>query len=490
MILHWFRLRISSIRQSKRTAAVLLSSGIAGGMAFAGCAGDEYSRTSSKVQASEGGAATVGVDTEVTFGGSDASNSYPGADGGALTLVQGGAPTADKSTDILASSAGAAGTTDGTAAAGANALLFAVAGTTATAGSSGAPTGGIAGARSVGGRSGSGVAGAASTFTLRDAAAVRQLWIGAAMASYISNDAAYFSVAASEFNYLTPENEMKWTATEPTPNGFTFTGADKLVTFAQEHQMQVKGHTLVWHSQLPVWVQSLTTADEVRQAMTNHIQTVAGHFRGKLLAWDVVNEAIDDASGNPLRASVFQQKLGNTYIDEAFSLAHQADPTALLFYNDYGIEGMSNKANAAYALVKRLKSAGVPIDGVGLQMHIGGTGSPTAADVIANMKRIAQLGLLVNISELDVNLCAIAGDQTTKFTVQQQRYYEIVAACVAEPMCHGITLWGVSDKYSWLNSVAACTKTGQTGSPWPLLWDTAYVKKPAWAGIMNALLGT
>lgn len=358
----------------------------------------------------------------------------------------------------------------------------------------GAPSfGGAAGmsqvdaAGSIAGVGGTSDAGAIdSSLTLRMVAEKSGRWIGAAIGTYHFEDATYGEIAATEFNYLTPENETKWSFTEPAPSEFTFAGGDALVAFAEQHQMRVKGHCLVWYSQLPNWVKELETADDVRLAMTRHIQQVAGHFRGKIAAWDVVNEAIDDGNGNALRDNVFLQQLGEGYIDEAFRLARAADPDALLFYNDYSIEGLGGKSDAAYALVKRLVESGVPIDGVGLQMHVG-VGYPSAADIESNIRRLGELGLWVNISELDVNLCDVPGDQTTKFEVQRQRYREIVAACLAVPKCHAITLWGVTDKYSWLNRFMPCGDAAQ--SPWGLPWDDSYARKPAWSGIAEALLG-
>ncbi len=325
-----------------------------------------------------------------------------------------------------------------------------------------------------------------SSLTLRKAAEKSGRWIGAALGTYHLGDATYSAVAATEFNYLTPENEMKWIVTERAPSEFDFVGGDALVAFAEEHQMRVKGHCLVWYSQLPNWVKALETADEVRLAMTRHIQQVAGHFRGKIAAWDVVNEAIDDGNANALRDNVFLQYLGEGYIDEAFHLARAADPGALLFYNDYSIEGLGGKSDAAYALVKRLVESGVPIDGVGLQMHIG-VGYPSAADIESNIRRLGDLGLLVNISEFDVNLCDYPGDQSAKFEVQRQRYHDVVAACLAVPKCQAITLWGVTDKYSWLNRFMPCSSPDE--APWGLPWDDSYVRKPAWMGIADALLG-
>lgn len=497
MIEHWFRLPAVNTSPRRRSAQLpgrfLVYVAITSNVAPLGCTTDEYSRRSSEVQTTveEGGATSVTVTgVEVASGGAiGRTSANGGAQGSELLLAQGGVRAVETTSAILASSAGATSSAGMSPSAGAGSSALLTGGTSSTGGAAGSLMAVRVTARTVVDKLTFGIAGASSFLTLRDAAAARQLWIGAALNGNVNSDKVYASLAASEFDYLTPENEMKWTSTEPLPNTFNFVGGDQLVAFAQMHKMRVKGHTLVWHAQLPDWVESLSTADEVRQALTNHIQNVVGHYKGKVAAWDVVNEAIDNTLGNPLRASVFQQRLGSTYIDEAFRLAHEVDPTALLFYNDYGIEGMSSKADAAYELVKRLKTSGVPIHGVGLQMHIGGTGSPTAAEVIANMRRIAGLGLLVNISEMDVNLCSTPGDQATKFAVQGQRYREIVAACVAEPMCHAVTLWGITDKYSWLNSAFPCTNSADSSSPWALPWDSDYARKPAWEGIMSALLG-
>jgi endo-1,4-beta-xylanase len=184
---------------------------------------------------------------------------------------------------------------------------------------------------------------------------------------------------------------------------------------------------------------------------------------------------------------VFSTVLGPTFIDEAFTAAHQADSGALLFYNEFASEGLSDKSTAVYNMVKDMKSRGIPIDGVGLQMHIGYNTNPTAADVAANMQRIADLGLKVVISEMDVNGCA-------GYSLDQEKtqYHDMVAACVAQPACAGVTVWGITDKYTWLdiannaNSQAGCA-TGQL--PMPLLWDANYGKKPSYTGVMDALLG-
>jgi len=328
--------------------------------------------------------------------------------------------------------------------------------------------------------------------TLKAAATCTGRLIGAALSSSHITETAY-ATAAKEHNFVTPENEMKWDQIEPTRGGFTFTAADQIVTFAMQNGMKVKGHTLVWHKQLPSWVTSLTDPADIRKAMTDHITGVMTHFKGKVTAWDVVNEAwITDGrtgDGNPVfRDSVFSTALGGqTFIDEAFQAAYKADSGALLIYNEFASEGLSDKSNAVYNMVKDMKNRGIPIDGVGMQMHIGYNTNPTAADVATNMQRLADLGLKVFISEMDVNGCA-------GYSLDQEKaqYHDMVAACVGQPACAGVTIWGITDKYTWLDvannssSQAGCA-TGQL--PQPLLWDASYNKKSTYTGVMDALLG-
>ena len=241
--------------------------------------------------------------------------------------------------------------------------------------------------------------------TLKVAAAQTGRLIGAAIGASHLSEAAYAATAAASFDFVTPENEMKWDATEPTQNVFTFANGDAIVSFAKQNGMKVKGHTLVWHSQLPDWVSGITDATALHDAMINHVTQVVSHFRGKVIAWDVVNEAVADG-GPSLRDSIFSQYLGAGYIDDAFNAAHAADPGALLLYNDYGAEGAGAKSDYVYNMVKGMLARGVPINGVGLQMHTGpADASPSAAQVAANMQRLEALGLNVVISEMDVQIC-------------------------------------------------------------------------------------
>ncbi len=302
-------------------------------------------------------------------------------------------------------------------------------------------------------------------------------------------DTNFTGTASKEFDFVTPENEMKWDTAEPTQGTFNFTPGDQVVTFAMQNNMKVKGHTLVWHNQLPAWVTNLTGATAVTTAMTNHITGMMTHFKGKVIAWDVVNEAwstpnMTGVGPATIWNDVFGTNLGAGYIDTAFQLARKTDPNVLLFYNDFAIEGMNDKSNAVYNMVSSMIHRGVPIDGVGMQMHYGTfTNAPTAADFTQNLKRFTDLGLKVVLSEMDVNCC-----ENIPLSQEPTLYHDIVAACVANPGCYALTIWGISDKDSWLNTynLNGCSNGVM---PTPLLFDANFAKKPAYASTLNALMG-
>jgi endo-1,4-beta-xylanase len=310
---------------------------------------------------------------------------------------------------------------------------------------------------------------------VKAAAATTGRLFGAALGVGHLSEADYAATAAAELSWVTPENEMKWSVTEPEPNSFSFGAGDAMVAFAQQNAMKVKGHTLVWHQQLPTWVSNLTDPNQLRAALINHVFQEVLHYSGQVAAWDVVNEAVADG-GRSLRTSVFYQLLGPSFIDDAFTTAHAADPDARLYYNEYGAEGLGAKSDYVYNLVKGMLARGVPIHGVGLQMHTGTADAPSAVDIASNMRRLAELGLDVAITEMDVSICADDLD------AQSRRFHDIVAACVAQPACKAITVWGLTDKYSWLNR-SSCE------APRPLLFDDNYLAKPAYTGVLDAFLG-
>ncbi|WP_328842191.1 non-reducing end alpha-L-arabinofuranosidase family hydrolase [Streptomyces europaeiscabiei] len=297
-----------------------------------------------------------------------------------------------------------------------------------------------------------------------DAAADSGRYFGTAVASGRLGDSTYSTILDREFNMITPENEMKWDATEPSRGSFNFAPADSIVNHASAHGQKLRGHTLVWHSQLPGWVGSITNADTLRGVMNNHITTVMNRYKGRIHSWDVVNEAFADGGSGQHRSSVFQNVLGNGFIEEAFRTARKADPSAKLCYNDYNIENWSDaKTQGVYRMVKDFKSRGVPIDCVGLQSHFGAGGPP--ASFQTTLSNFAELGVDVQITELDIAQASAAA------------YTSAVKACLDVARCTGITVWGIRDSDSW--------RTGEN----PLLFDNSGNKKPAYSAVLTALGG-
>jgi len=319
---------------------------------------------------------------------------------------------------------------------------------------------------------------AAEPDPLRAAAGTAGKLVGTAVQSAFLTDSRYTAVFARHFDYVTAEYEMKWDPIERARGAEDFSGGDAIANFAAARGMRVKGHALVWHQAVPSWVAGLSAA-ELRTELERHIRSVASHYRGRVVAWDVVNEAIDDTTSG-LRDSMFRQKLGDRYIADAFRVAHEADPQALLFYNDYGGEALGGKSDAIFSLVKGLVDQGVPIDGVGLQMHVRAAAPPDEAGVAANMRRIAALGLRVNISEMDVRVGDAGGATAANLDRQRSVYRSMVAACVAEPACDAATFWGFTDAHSWIYSAY--------GADAPLLFDAQYAPKPAFYGVLDALM--
>ncbi|GAB3816951.1 hypothetical protein GCM10027605_66850 [Micromonospora zhanjiangensis] len=253
----------------------------------------------------------------------------------------------------------------------------------------------------------------------------------------------YSTILDREFNMVTPENEMKWDATEPQQNQFNYNAGDQLVSHAQAHNQRVRGHALSWHQQQPGWAQNMS-GTALRNAMVNHITQVATHYRGKIYAWDVVNEAFADGGSGGRRDSNLQ-RTGNDWIEVAFRTAHSADPAAKLCYNDYNTDGINAKSTGIYNMVRDFRSRGVPIDCVGFQSHLGGM---PPGDYQANLQRFADLGVEVQITELD-----ISGSN------QANAYAAVTKACLAVARCAGITVWGIRDSDSWRTGETPCCST-------------------------------
>ncbi|WP_082373364.1 endo-1,4-beta-xylanase [Nocardia sp. NRRL S-836] len=277
---------------------------------------------------------------------------------------------------------------------------------------------------------------------------VTHRWVGSAVAAGpLADEPDYRAVLTREFDSVTPENEMKWGVVEATRGQYDWSGADAIVSYAKRTGKSVRGHTLVWHSQLPDWVDDLEPA-ELRSTVKQRIKTAVSRFKGKIRAWDVVNEAFNEDGTR--RETVFQQKLGDGYIAEAFRLAHAADPRAKLYINDYNIEGVNAKSTAVYELVRTLKKQGVPIQGVGIQTHLAlQYGFPTS--MRENIERFAKLGVDVAITEADVRIPQPT--DAAKLEAQADYYQQAWDACHAVRRCVEFTTWGFTDRHSWVPGV-------------------------------------
>jgi endo-1,4-beta-xylanase len=320
-----------------------------------------------------------------------------------------------------------------------------------------------------------------SSPSLRALAQQRGFSIGSAVDyEALENEPVYGRTLAREFNMVTAEDSMKFDHTEPQPGVYSFGEGDAIVAFAKAHGMTVRGHNLVWYRALPAWVANGTfTRDQLINILRDHIMTEVSHYRGPVNIWDVVNEAIDD-NGN-LHDSIWLRVIGPDYIDMAFRWAHEANPQALLFYNDYGGEGLNHKSDAIYALVKGLVARGVPINGVGLQMHVSLDDYPNPQDVLANMRRLAALGLQVQITEMDVSIQGDPRPMQQKLDAQASIYGQMLSVCLSFARCTAFVMWGFTDAHSWLPAA-----TGHADSP--LMFDTAYRPKPAYFALRAALL--
>jgi endo-1,4-beta-xylanase len=350
---------------------------------------------------------------------------------------------------------------------------------------------------------------------LRAAAERSGLLVGTAVRPEHLSEPLYAATLAREFNLLEPEDAMKWEVLRPEAQSFDFSQADRIVDFAVQHGMKVRGHTLVWHRQNPKWLtQGKYTSGELAQILEQHIKRVVGHYRGKVFAWDVVNEAFDELQPGQLRSTIWldQPGIGLTengvaesdkprtssnpvrsklearsskqkfsYIERCFRWAREADSQALLFYNEAEAETLGPKSDAIYAMVQDFRKRGVPIDGVGFQMHIANL-HPDVASISANLGRFTALGVQVQITEMDVSLPVDASGNASPEDLERQAgiYRQIAAACLSHPGCTAIQTWGFTDKYSWLGSHSKKTR----GAALP--FDREYRAKPAYAALRSA----
>ena len=320
------------------------------------------------------------------------------------------------------------------------------------------------------------------TYTpLRTLAAAKGIAIGAATGSTFqrtdSVGDSLRAVLAREFDMVWSGNWLKFSVVHPTPSTYDFSWADSMVAFAQAHAMTVRGHTFVWHNQIPAWLTGgAWTPAQVDSILAGHIAALMAHFKGKIRIWDVVNEAVDDNAQR--RTTFWSTALGPGYTARAFQLARAADSTALLFYNDYNIEGPGAKSDTVYAMLSALKAAGVPVDGIGMQAHFIVGQLPPLQALLQNFARFAALGLKIEITELDDRMPVPAS--YGNLSQQAVDYQTIVNACLQTPACDAVELAGVYDGDSWVPG----TFPGYGAA---LLFDGKFYPKVAYTWV-NALL--
>ncbi|KAJ3042416.1 hypothetical protein HDV00_007372 [Rhizophlyctis rosea] len=312
--------------------------------------------------------------------------------------------------------------------------------------------------------------------TLKSAAAGQGRYMGTIIdPAYISNsDTTYPRIATTEFNYVTPENSMKWDSIEPGNNQFSFSGADTVVNWASQNGMKVRGHTLVWHSQLPSWVANGSwSKSSLTSIIQRHVTTIMTRYKGKIAQWDVVNEIFNE--DGTARDSVFSRVFGglDEFVTVAFNAARAADPNAILCINDYNLDYSGGKANGMLSLVKRLKANGVPIDCIGSQAHL--VVGQVSSSFSSTLSSLCSTAGKCALTELDIRTNTPASSSA----LQQQKtdYTTVVRACANLSNCLGVSVWGITDSRSWIPGVFS----GQGAA---LPWDNSYNKKPAYDGII------
>lgn len=325
-------------------------------------------------------------------------------------------------------------------------------------------------------------------FSLREFAARCGLPVGAAVdMKALAEDAAYAETLRREFDMVVAENAYKQFAVWVGPRTYDFTETDRLAAFARENGMTLRGHTLLWHQAIPKWLREGDYAgDEVRTLLREYIHAFVGRYRGQVAMWDVVNEAVEDpgpegaAPGLREEESFWHRMLGPDYLRLAFAWAHDADPAARLYYNDYEIENLGPKSDAVYALLRDLLAQGAPVHGIGFQGHLVNGWRATDGHR-ANIRRFARLGLDWQITECDVRMVLNGQPATPEaLAAQADAYGDLIRLCRTEPGCRGFVTWGFTDAHSWIPGF----RPGQ-GAALPL--DEQYRPKPAYDAMVAAL---
>lgn len=328
--------------------------------------------------------------------------------------------------------------------------------------------------------------------TLRDIAASRGLLYGAAARQRVlATDSAFAAAFASECGLLVPEDDLKWDRVEPTSGAYDFARGEWLAGFAEAHRQLLRGGPLVWHQSLPNWISALGAATLVERALREHVTVVAGHFRGRMHSWDVVNEAVGpwDRRADGLRRTLWLERLGPNYMDVAFHAAAEADPKALLVYNDHLFEYATDACRAQRSAVLRLLEGmlhrGVPVQALGIQGHLDAA-DPRFDDTgfAAFVREVTGLGLPILVTELDAADDALPADIEGRDRAVAQSYARFLDVVLASGRTRAVITWGLSDRYTWLSSYRSRSDHLPVRT---LPLDADLRPTPAWTAIANAL---
>lgn len=314
---------------------------------------------------------------------------------------------------------------------------------------------------------------------LKNLAARKGIDIGCCVNNRYLNNKNYTRIIKREFNRAMPEYELLFKWIHPSKDKYNFELADKVISFAERNKMKIRGYHLLWQNKvgLPNWIiKGKFTREELIEILEDHIKTLMERYKGKINEWNVVNEAVDD--DNKIRKGVFLDIIGPDYIEMAFRFAHKVDPKAKLYYNDYCIDDLNKKSDAVYRLMKKLLKKGVPIHGVGLQMHLLEELYINPESVEKNIRRFKKLGLKVGITEMDVR---IRKPVTQEKIENQARIYGEMLKVALKTKCNTFLMWGASDANSWIPWYFKDYDAG-------LIFDKNYKPKPAYYKLKEALM--
>ncbi len=323
---------------------------------------------------------------------------------------------------------------------------------------------------------------------LKELAAKHQIDLGNFAIANRLSEKPYREILTSQFNVALLDNTPNWHFTNyslrPSSDHFDFSQLDELVAFSEAQHMRMQAHHFVWGEEkwLPDWLKNDNyTRQQLLTLLEDHIHTVGNRYAGRIQEWTVVNEAFTRGKHIYGLRDWWQDHIGDSsYIDQSFLWARQADPKAVLILNDFQNESINEISDTMYAYIKDAKSRGIPIDGIGMQMHIDGTHPPMKDEVIKNMQRFGELGVKVYVTEFDVNMNDVKADSTDKDQIEYSIYYEMMRACIESKVCPSFSILGITDKETWYNHIGL-------KDPRPLPFDWDYQPKPAFYGLRHAL---